>query len=447
MLAASKATRVPCSFTAAMALALSVSVPRPFMTMLAPSLASACAMPSPMPDVEPVTTAVLPWSAIAVLFERCLGHTSCRKAAVLPILWERSSRGAPSVDRAPTMRCSWHGVPQRLGDEPMTPEAKLAAMGLRLPNVPRPVGSYLPYKLSGDMLYLSGQGPMRADGSFATGKVGRDVGVDEAYEHAKLVGLGLLAAAKVAAGELSRIEVIKVLGMVNAVPEFTEQPKVINGCSDLFIAVLGERGRHARSAVGMGSLPLAITVEIEAVMRIHGSARCPQRGGDLALGATRAPRDAPSKNHGLRQIPLLEVQDLASQLPPRAVAQLQRPGDVGTLLVGGGGAQVHSQVLACLHGNGRQRGEIELLPMRARCERSGGELYARHELGRPPERQAVDIGGPPHAPMGLARACGLVAAIERDFVPRRGCCPGSQQIARLEPAHVDVVEAHGFGWR
>jgi enamine deaminase RidA (YjgF/YER057c/UK114 family) len=152
----------------------------------------------------------------------------------------------------------------------MTPEEKLTAMGLMLPNVPKPVGSYLPYKVSADMLYLSGQGPMRADGSFATGKVGRDVGVDEAYEHAKLVGLGLLAAAKTAAGELSRIEVIKVLGMVNAIPEFAEQPKVVNGCSDLFIAVLGERGRHARSAVGMGSLPLGITVEIEAVMRIHG---------------------------------------------------------------------------------------------------------------------------------------------------------------------------------
>src|SRR6516225_7476149 len=213
MLAPSKATRVPCSLTAAMALALSVSVPRPFMTMLAPSLASASAMPNPMPDVEPVTTAVLPWSAIAVLFERCLGRTSCRKAAVLPILWAIAQRSEPAVDRAPTMRCSWRclgnasvlqGAPPRLGDEPMTPEAKLAAMGLRLPNVPRPVGSYLPYKLSGDMLYLSGQGPMRADGGFATGKVGRDVGVDEAYEHAKLVGFGLLAAAKAAAGELSR---------------------------------------------------------------------------------------------------------------------------------------------------------------------------------------------------------------------------------------------------
>ena len=152
----------------------------------------------------------------------------------------------------------------------MTPEAKLAAMGLTLPEIPMPMANYVSFKRDGRTLYLSGQGPRRSDGSMATGKVGRDVSTEEAYEHAKLVGLGLLAAAKAAAGELSRIEVIKVLGMVNAVPEFTEQPKVINGCSDLFVAVLGERGRHARSAVGMGSLPLAITVEIEAVMRIHG---------------------------------------------------------------------------------------------------------------------------------------------------------------------------------
>lgn len=151
----------------------------------------------------------------------------------------------------------------------MTPEAKLASMGLTLPEVPKPVGTYLPFKIDGTTLYLSGQGPRRPDGSFATGKVGRDVTVEQAYEHAELVGLGLLAAAKLAVGELSRIEVLKVLGMVNAVPEFSDQPKVINGCSDPFVAVLGERGRHARSAVGMGSLPMQITVEIEAVLRIH----------------------------------------------------------------------------------------------------------------------------------------------------------------------------------
>jgi len=132
------------------------------------------------------------------------------------------------------------------------------------------MANYVSFKRDGRTLYLSGQGPRRSDGSMATGKVGRDVSTEEAYEHAKLVGLGLLAAAKAAAGDLSKVEVLKVLGMVNAVPEFTDQPKVINGCSDLFVAVLGERGRHARSAVGMGSLPLQITVEIEAIMLIHG---------------------------------------------------------------------------------------------------------------------------------------------------------------------------------
>src|SRR6478736_573660 len=151
----------------------------------------------------------------------------------------------------------------------MAPDAKLASMGLALPELPKPIATYVSFKRHGDTLYLSGQGPRRNDGTMFTGKVGRDVTVAEAYEHAKLVGLGLLAAAKAAAGDLAKIEVLKVLGMVNAVPEFSDQPKVINGCSDLFVAVLGERGRHARSAIGMGSLPQQITVEIEAVMRIH----------------------------------------------------------------------------------------------------------------------------------------------------------------------------------
>jgi enamine deaminase RidA (YjgF/YER057c/UK114 family) len=150
----------------------------------------------------------------------------------------------------------------------MSAEQKLAELGLTLPQLPKPIGNYVPFKRAGDLIFLSGQGPRRPDGSPITGKVGRDVTVEEAYEHAKLIGLGLLAAAKLAAGDLDKVEVLKVLGMVNAVPEFKDQPKVINGCSDLFVAVLGERGRHARSAVGMGSLPNQITVEIEAVMRV-----------------------------------------------------------------------------------------------------------------------------------------------------------------------------------
>ena len=107
----------------------------------------------------------------------------------------------------------------------MTPEAKLVSMGLTLPDIPSPMANYLPFKICGNVLYLSGQGPRRNDGTMLVGKVGRDVSVEQAYEHAKLVGLGLLAAAKAAAGELTKIEVLKVLGMVNAVPEFTDQPR------------------------------------------------------------------------------------------------------------------------------------------------------------------------------------------------------------------------------
>ena len=150
----------------------------------------------------------------------------------------------------------------------MSAEDNLKKLGLTLPPVPKPIGNYVPFRRDGSTIYLSGQGPRMADGTMHTGKVGKDVTVEEAYEHAKLVGLGLLAAAKLAAGSLDKVEVLKVLGMVNAVPDFRDQPKVINGCSDLFVAVLGERGKHARSAVGMGSLPNQIPVEIEAIMRV-----------------------------------------------------------------------------------------------------------------------------------------------------------------------------------
>ena len=150
----------------------------------------------------------------------------------------------------------------------MTPEEKLKQLGLSLPTVPSPIANYVPFKRAGDIVYLSGQGPRKADGSYHIGKVGRDVTVEEAYAHARVTGLGLLAAAKTAAGSLDTVEILKVFGMVNGVPEFSDQPKVINGCSDLFVEILGERGRHARSAIGMGSLPNNMTVEIEAVIRI-----------------------------------------------------------------------------------------------------------------------------------------------------------------------------------
>lgn len=121
------------------------------------------------------------------------------------------------------------------------------------------------------MLYLSGQGPREADGFLHAGKVGGGVGVEEAYRHARLTGINLLAVMHEALGDLSRVKrVVKLLGMVNAVPEFEDHPSVINGCSDLLIAVFGAAGEHARSAVGFGSLPGNITVEIEAIVALHG---------------------------------------------------------------------------------------------------------------------------------------------------------------------------------
>jgi len=152
----------------------------------------------------------------------------------------------------------------------MTPEETLASLGLVLPEVVSPAFTYVGFRRDGATVYLSGQGPRKGDGTYHLGKVGRDVSTAEAAGHARIVGLQLLALARLAAGDLSRVEMLKVLGMVNAVPDFTEQPQVIDGCSDLLVEVLGERGRHARSAVGFGSLPNGMTVEIEAIIRIHG---------------------------------------------------------------------------------------------------------------------------------------------------------------------------------
>jgi enamine deaminase RidA (YjgF/YER057c/UK114 family) len=152
----------------------------------------------------------------------------------------------------------------------MTPEEKLASIGLVLPEVPVPVANYVPFRWAGNLIYLSGQGPKRTDGTYRPGRLGRDATLEEGYADARLTGLNLLAVAKSALGQLSRIEaVVKLLGMVNAEPDFADHPKVINGCSDLLVEVLGEAGRHARSAVGMGSLPNRMTVEIEAILLVR----------------------------------------------------------------------------------------------------------------------------------------------------------------------------------
>ncbi|WP_110947006.1 RidA family protein [Pseudomonas bohemica] len=150
----------------------------------------------------------------------------------------------------------------------MSAADQLARLGLTLPDVPAPVANYLPGKRIGDLIYLSGQGPRMPDGSYHQGKVGTEVSVADAYDHARLAGLTLLAAVQLLGVDLDTVEVVKILGMVNGAPDFGAHPAVINGCSDLMVEVLGDRGRHARSAVGMGSLPNNMTVEIEAIFRL-----------------------------------------------------------------------------------------------------------------------------------------------------------------------------------
>lgn len=153
----------------------------------------------------------------------------------------------------------------------MSVEQRLEELGITLPQVGSPLGNYVHAKRVGDMLYLSGKGPPDgSDGKMPRGKLGVSVSVEEGYRHARGVGLVLIAAMKDAlGGDLDRVEgVVKVLGMVNATPDFDDHPKVINGCSDLFVEVFGERGRHARSAVGMSSLPGGIPVEIEVIVAV-----------------------------------------------------------------------------------------------------------------------------------------------------------------------------------
>lgn len=153
----------------------------------------------------------------------------------------------------------------------MKVEARLQELGIRLSDPPTPVGTYVPWVQVGNLLFLSGHGPRRMEGApRLSGKVGQELTLEQGYQAARDVGLNLLGTMKAALGDLDRVKrIVKVLGMVNAVPDFGQQPQVINGCSDLMVAVFGERGKHARSAVGMGSLPVQIPVEIEMVVEVE----------------------------------------------------------------------------------------------------------------------------------------------------------------------------------
>jgi enamine deaminase RidA (YjgF/YER057c/UK114 family) len=154
-----------------------------------------------------------------------------------------------------------------------TAESRLGELGITLPTPPAPIATYVRAVRVGSLLFVSGHGPAAApDGKAYAGKVGRDLTIDEGRAAARLVGLNVLASVRGTLGSLDRVvRVVKVLGMVNATEDFTQQPQVVNGFSDLMVEIFGEaRGKGARSAVGMGSLPNNIPVEVEAIFEVEG---------------------------------------------------------------------------------------------------------------------------------------------------------------------------------
>lgn len=150
------------------------------------------------------------------------------------------------------------------------PEQRLSDLGLELPEAPQPVANYVPFLISGDQLFISGQISKDRDGRVIAGLLGAGVSITEGQEAAELCALNLLAQAKTALGSLDRIvKVLRLTGFVASAPGFVDQPRVVNGASDLLVAVLGDAGRHTRSAVGVASLPLGASVEIDAILKIR----------------------------------------------------------------------------------------------------------------------------------------------------------------------------------
>ena len=151
-----------------------------------------------------------------------------------------------------------------------SPEERLAALGIELPTPPAPVANYVRAVTTGNLVFLAGHGPLKADGTYVTGRLGKDISLEEGYEAARLTAIAMLASLKAEIGNLDRVKrIVKVTGMVNSDPAFTDQPKVINGCSDLLVEIFGDEGKHARAAVGMASLPIGIAVEIEMVVEVE----------------------------------------------------------------------------------------------------------------------------------------------------------------------------------
>ena len=169
----------------------------------------------------------------------------------------------------------------------MKTEARLQELGIELPQTTSPMANYVNAVRTGNLLYLAGKGPGLPGKPLPQGKVGRDFSIDQAYQLARDTGLNLISVMKAELGDLDKVvRIVKVLGMVNATSEYGHQPEVINGCSDLFVEVFEERGKHARSAVGMGSLPRGIPVEIEVIVEVEAEAPVPR----VAAAARPAPK-------------------------------------------------------------------------------------------------------------------------------------------------------------
>ena len=158
----------------------------------------------------------------------------------------------------------------------MKTEARLKELGIELPETTSPMANYVNAVRTGNLLYLAGKGPGLPGKPLPVGKVGRDFSIEQGYRLARDTGLNLISVMKAELGDLDKVtRIVKVLGMVNATSEYGHQPEVINGCSDLFVEVFGERGKHARSAVGMGSLPRGIPVEIEVIVEVEEAPAAP----------------------------------------------------------------------------------------------------------------------------------------------------------------------------
>jgi enamine deaminase RidA (YjgF/YER057c/UK114 family) len=178
----------------------------------------------------------------------------------------------------------------------MKTEQRLKELGIELAPASGPLANYVNAVRTGNLLYLAGKGPGLPGQPMPSGKVGRDFTIEQGYEYARQTGLNLIAVMKAELGDLDKVtRIVKVLGMVNAMPEFGHQPEVINGCSDLFVEVFGERGKHARSAVGLGSLPRGIPVEIEVIVEVEGgaAAAAPARQTAAAKPAAKKKAAAP----------------------------------------------------------------------------------------------------------------------------------------------------------